>query len=135
MKPETLAKLVPSEPPVSEAKPKRTRKRPVVKIPLDNLRVGLAGIEIYPGEIKLPIGRCALSIKIGKRRKLVCGKIESLPNSVRDLERGSRLVYEHTFVPSNAKLGSKLEDYIVNYHALRQRRPSEKRPEDKLKWT
>jgi len=91
-----------------------TRKRPVIKISLENLSVTIAGIEVHPGypPVDLPIGRCALSIKIGRRRKLFTGKIESVPNSIRDLECGSRLVYEHTFVPSNPAKGQELERII-----------------------
>ena len=50
----------------------------------------------------VPLGKVSLSIKVKKgRRRLIKGRIEPIPDSVRDDECGSRLVYYHVFTPNN----------------------------------
>ena len=46
-------------------------------------------------------GKVALSVKVGKKRKLITGKIESVPISCRD----SGLYYEHYLISNSRKLG------------------------------
>ena len=108
MKPETLAKHVRTAKPIVASTPKlkRRHKRTVIKIKIDALSrdpcYSAFGVVCHfsPNTI-VPLGRCALSVKMRKKRRLITGKMDSFPETDQCPHGGIKLTYICVFTPSN----------------------------------